>query len=47
MPLQPGDVPATSTNCQELEKWIDYKPLISVKQGVKNFIEWYLNYYNH
>tara|TARA_A100001388_G_C28771248_1_gene504005 strand:+ start:125 stop:1147 length:1023 start_codon:yes stop_codon:yes gene_type:complete len=47
LPLQPGDVPATSTNCEELEKWIDYKPIVPVKQGVKNFIEWYLNYYNH
>jgi len=47
LPLQPGDVPATSTDTEELENWIDYKPKISIKEGVKNFIEWYLDYYNH
>ncbi len=45
LPLQPGDVPATSTETQELEKWIDFKPKISVKEGVKKFIEWYQEYY--
>ena len=45
LPLQPGDVPATSTDCEELEKWIDFKPQISVKEGVKKFIEWYQEYY--
>ena len=45
LPLQPGDVPATSTDSLELEKWIDFKPKISVEVGVKKFIDWYKKYY--
>ena len=45
LPLQPGDVPATSADCEELEKWIDFEPQISVKEGVKKFVEWYQEYY--
>ena len=43
--MQPGDVEATSANCEKLEQWIGYKPSTSVKEGVSKFIEWYKNYY--
>lgn len=45
MDLQPGDVLSTHADTESLEKWIDFKPQTSVKEGVKKFIEWYLDFY--
>ena len=46
LPLQPGDVPDTYADVDDLVKEFDYKPSMSVKQGVKNFVDWYKEYYN-
>ena len=46
LPLQPGDVPDTYADVVDLVRDFDYKPSITVKQGVAKFIEWYKNYYN-
>jgi UDP-glucuronate 4-epimerase len=46
LPLQPGDVPDTYADVVDLVRDFDYKPSITVKQGVSKFIEWYKNYYN-
>ena len=45
MPMQLGDVKATSSDIGLLEEWIDFKPSISIKDGVKNFINWYKDFY--
>lgn len=45
LPLQDGDVPATSSDVSDLMRDCGYKPTTSVKQGVKNFIDWYLDFY--
>ena len=45
MPMQPGDVPATSADISKAQKLLDYKPRPSVDEGIKNFIEWYMSYY--
>ena len=45
LPLQLGDVPATSSDCSELESLIGFKPKTSINQGVKKFISWYRNFY--
>ncbi len=45
LPIQPGDVEATSANCEKLEQWIGYKPSTSVNEGVSKFIDWYKKYY--
>ncbi len=45
LPIQPGDVPSTSSNCRALENWISFKPQTSINDGVKNFIEWYRRFY--
>ena len=47
LPLQPGDVPDTYADVSDLFSDVDYKPLMDVKQGVKNFVEWYLSYNHH
>lgn len=45
LPLQPGDVPATYADVSELQKQVGYKPATSVKQGIEQFVRWYLDYY--
>lgn len=44
LPLQPGDVPDTFADVNDLVKDFDYKPSMSVEKGIKNFIDWYLEY---
>jgi len=44
LPMQPGDVPATSADTSELEKWVGFKPSTQVEEGVRRFVEWYLDY---
>jgi UDP-glucuronate 4-epimerase len=46
LPLQPGDVPDTYANIDDLVEEFDYKPSMSVKQGVENFAVWYKWYNN-
>jgi UDP-glucuronate 4-epimerase len=45
LPLQAGDVPDTEADVSELIAAVDYRPKISVKQGVSNFVRWYSDYY--
>ncbi|RHX78294.1 NAD-dependent epimerase [Leptospira yasudae] len=45
LPLQPGDVPDTFADVSDLESELGFKPSISVKQGIRNFVNWYLEYY--
>ena len=43
--IQPGDVESTYASTQNLEDWIGYKPLVTIKEGVNKFANWYLDYY--
>jgi UDP-glucuronate 4-epimerase len=45
LPLQPGDVPDTYADVEQLVKDVDYKPDMSVEQGVANFVAWYRGFY--
>ena len=45
LPLQPGDVPDTYANTDNLSEKFNYKPSTSVIEGVSSFVEWYKNYY--
>ncbi|EES9770758.1 NAD-dependent epimerase [Escherichia coli] len=47
MPIQPGDVLNTSAETQALYKTIGFKPETPVQQGVKNFVDWYKEYYQY
>ncbi|PTJ01673.1 NAD-dependent epimerase [Staphylococcus simulans] len=46
MDLQPGDVPETYANVDDLFRDIDFKPETTIQDGVNNFIDWYLDYYS-
>jgi len=43
--LQPGDVPDTFADVQDLVRDVDYRPSTPVKHGIKEFVEWYREYF--
>lgn len=45
LPLQPGDVPDTYADVDDLVRDVGYKPATSVEEGVRRFVEWYREYY--
>ena len=45
MELQPGDVPSTFANVDDLVRDFNYKPNTSIKTGIEKFISWYKEYY--
>jgi UDP-glucuronate 4-epimerase len=45
LPLQVGDVPDTYADVQALIDDVGFKPATPVEEGIKNFVEWYLEYY--
>jgi len=46
LPLQPGDVPATYADVDDLIEGVGFKPETSIFKGIEKFIDWYLDYYN-
>ena len=45
LPLQPGDVPDTYANVEDLVRDVGYKPDTSVEVGIANFVKWYRDFY--
>ncbi len=45
LPMQPGDVPATSADSSELQRVLGFTPRTSLEEGVGRFVEWYRGYY--
>ena len=45
LPMQPGDVPATSADTRELGAWVGFQPNTSVTEGITNFVKWYRSFY--
>lgn len=45
MPIQPGDVPKTWADVDDLFEYINFKPSVGTAEGIKNFVEWYKSYY--
>lgn len=45
LPMQPGDVPATYANVDDLIADVGYKPQTSVEEGIARFVEWYRGFY--
>ena len=46
MPMQIGDVKKSHADIGDLVKDFEYSPKWSIQNGIKNFIQWYLDYYN-
>jgi UDP-glucuronate 4-epimerase len=45
LPMQPGEVPETFADIDELVKDINFKPQVSIEEGIEKFVEWYKDYY--
>jgi len=45
MPMQLGDVPDTSADVSALARDMGYRPSTGLEEGIKRFVEWYLEYY--
>jgi UDP-glucuronate 4-epimerase len=45
LPLQPGDVPDTYADVSDLIAQFDYKPSTFIEHGIKEFVDWYLDFY--
>lgn len=45
MPLQAGDVPDTFADVKDLIRDVGFKPATPIRAGVKNFIDWYRDYF--
>ena len=45
LPMQPGDVPDTWADTEDLVADVDYQPNTPIEVGVKRFVEWYLDFY--
>ncbi len=47
MDLQPGDVPATYANVDDLIRDVGFKPSTTIENGISRFIDWYKDYYRN
>jgi len=45
LPMQPGDVPATYADVQDLIDDVGYRPETPVETGIKRFVDWYRDFY--
>ena len=45
LPLQPGDVPDTWADTTALSDAVGYAPSTPIETGVRNFVDWYLEFY--
>lgn len=45
LPMQPGDVPATFADIEDLVRDTGFTPATSIEEGVARFVDWYRGYY--
>ncbi len=45
LPLQPGDVPATWADVDDLTRDVGFKPSTPIEDGIRRFVGWYREYY--
>lgn len=45
LPIQPGDVPATYADVDDLVRDVGFKPSTSIETGIRRFVDWYRDYY--
>jgi UDP-glucuronate 4-epimerase len=45
LPMQPGDVQATTADVSTLERAVDFRPRTSVEEGIVRFVAWYRDFY--
>jgi UDP-glucuronate 4-epimerase len=45
LPMQPGDVPATYADVEDLARDVGFHPATPIEEGVRRFVEWYREFY--
>ena len=45
LPIQPGDVPQTYADVDDLMQVVGFKPATSIEDGVERFVDWYRGFY--
>jgi len=45
LPIQPGDVPATYADVDDLIRDVGFKPATSIEEGIARFVKWYKEYF--
>lgn len=45
MPIQPGDVPATYADVDDLIRDVGFRPATPIETGIENFVKWYREFY--
>jgi UDP-glucuronate 4-epimerase len=45
LPMQPGDVPATYADVDDLMREVGFKPKTPIADGINRFIDWYRSYH--
>jgi UDP-glucuronate 4-epimerase len=46
LPMQKGDVHKTFADIEKTKQILNWEPKIKIEEGIRNFINWYKNYYN-
>jgi len=47
LPIQPGDVPATCADIDDLARDFGFRPATSIHDGIRKFVTWYRDYYGN
>jgi UDP-glucuronate 4-epimerase len=45
LPMQPGDVPATFADVDDLTADVGFRPATTIEDGVARFVKWYREYH--
>jgi UDP-glucuronate 4-epimerase len=45
LPMQPGDVPETKANVDDLVNDVGFSPATPISEGIRRFVAWYREYY--
>ena len=45
LPMQPGDVPATCADVEDLMQDVGFRPETTIEEGIPQFVQWYREYY--
>ena len=45
LPMQPGDVPATYADIEDLARDIGFRPSTTIEEGIARFVKWYRDYH--
>jgi UDP-glucuronate 4-epimerase len=46
LPIQAGDVPSTYANVEDLIADLNYKPETTIEEGINNFVNWYIDFFD-